>query len=143
MARHTKTRRPLLVTDDVVERIKLGYSESMPRTYFIGGGSSTEVRDTEVRDTEVRDRTEDGRTEDGRRWPAVSAGLDLPPLVVDRHPDDLAGLRGRLLLRWASAATGLLMYSATASAAHCERSRRSWRRLRKIPRRRRGMVRTT
>src|SRR6266852_2932915 len=38
-----------------------------------------------------------------RRSPAVSAGLDLPPLVVDRHPDDLAGLRGRLLLRWAQA----------------------------------------
>jgi integrase len=34
---------------------------------------------------------------------AVSAGLDLPPLVIDRHPDDLAGLRGRLLLRWAQA----------------------------------------
>lgn len=37
----------------------------------------------------------------------------------------------------------LLTYSAIASAAYCERSRRSSRRLRKMPRRRRGMVRTT
>jgi hypothetical protein len=33
----------------------------------------------------------------------------------------------------------LLMYWARASAAHCERSSRSFRRFRKIPRRRRGM----
>jgi hypothetical protein len=43
----------------------------------------------------------------------------------------------------ASAPTCLFMYSAMASTAHCARSRRSSRRLRKIPRRRRGMVRTT
>ena len=43
----------------------------------------------------------------------------------------------------ASAPTSLLRYSLSASAPHCARSRRSSRRFRKIPRSRRGIVRTT
>ena len=65
------------------------------------------------------------------------AGHVLEGLLV-LEGDGLTDVRGE-----ARMSPGLLMYSARASAAHCERSSRSSRRLRKTPRRRRGMVNTT